>query len=66
MGKVKDELLFQMLHDYLKKYLPDQKYASPNTVKAYRTALNQFFEYVVQVQPEYGIYGVSGGTFEAP
>lgn len=48
MGRVKDEPLFQLLHDYLKKYLPDQKYASPNTVKAYRTALNQFFEYVVQ------------------
>lgn len=48
MGRIRDELLFQLLHDYLKKYLPDQKYASPNTVKAYRTALNQFFEYVVQ------------------
>lgn len=48
MGRIKDEPLFQLLHDYLKKYLPDQKYASPNTVKAYRTALNQFFKYVVQ------------------
>lgn len=48
MGRLKDESLFRLLHDYLKKYLPDQKYASPNTVKAYRTALNQFFEYVVQ------------------
>ena len=48
MGRVKDEPLFQLLHDYLKKYLPDQKYASSNTVKAYRTALNQFFKYVVQ------------------
>lgn len=48
MGRVKDEPLFQLLHDYLKKYLPDQKYASSNTVKAYRTVLNQFFEYVVQ------------------
>lgn len=48
MGRIKDEPLFQLLHDYLKKYLPDQKCASPNTVKAYRTALSQFFEYVVQ------------------
>lgn len=48
MGRIRDESLFQLLHDYLKKYLPDQKYASPNTVKSYRTVLNQFFEYVVQ------------------
>lgn len=46
MGRIKDETLFQMLHDYLKKYLPDQKCASPNTVRAYREALNQFFDYI--------------------
>lgn len=47
MGRIKDESLFQTLHDYLKKYLPDQKYASPNTIKSYREALNQFFDYIV-------------------
>ena len=48
MGRVKDEALFRTLHNYLKKYLPDQKYASPNTVKAYREALNQFFDYITK------------------
>lgn len=48
MGRIKDETLFQMLHDYLKKYLPGQKCASPNTVRAYREALNQFFDYITE------------------
>ena len=45
MGKVKDEQLFTLLRDFLLVYLPNQRKASGNTVKAYRTALNQFLKY---------------------
>ena len=37
MGKVKDEQLFSLLRDFLLIYLPNQRHASSNTVKAYRT-----------------------------
>jgi len=45
MGKVKDEQLFTLLRDFLLVYLPNQRKASSNTVKAYRTTLNQFLKY---------------------
>ena len=32
MGRIKDEAFFQMVHDYLKIYLPSQMFASSNTV----------------------------------
>lgn len=41
MGKVKDEQLFSLLRNFLLIYLPNQRHASSNTVKAYRTAWNQ-------------------------
>ena len=41
MGRIKDESFFQMVHDYLKIYLPNQMCASGNTVRAYRIALDQ-------------------------
>ncbi len=34
MGRIKDEAFFQMVHDYLKIYLPNQMCASSNTVRA--------------------------------
>ena len=34
MGKVKDEQLFSLLRDFLLIYLPNQRHASSNTVKA--------------------------------
>lgn len=46
MGKVKDEQLFNLLRDFLIVYLPNQRRASDNTVKTYRTAWNQFLKYV--------------------
>lgn len=46
MGKVKDEQLFTLLRDFLLVYLPNQRKASSNTVKAYRTTLNQFLKYI--------------------
>ena len=45
MGKVKDEQLFTLLRDFLLAYLPNQRKASINTVKAYRATLNQFLKY---------------------
>lgn len=41
MGKVKDEQMFTLLRNFLLIYLPNQRRASTNTVKAYRTAWNQ-------------------------
>ena len=46
MGKVKDEQLFSLLRDFLLIYLPNQRHASSNTVKAYRTAWNQLLKYI--------------------
>ena len=46
MGKIKDEQLFTLLRDFLLVYLPGQRKASDNTVKAYRTTLNQFLKYM--------------------
>lgn len=48
MGKVKDEQLFTLLRDFLLVYLPNQRKASSNTVKAYRTTLNQFLKYTAE------------------
>lgn len=46
MGKVKDEQLFILIKNFLLVYLPVQRKASENTVKTYRTVLNQFLRYV--------------------
>lgn len=48
MKKLKDENLFRLIRDYLTVYLTDQKCCSPNTIKSYREALNQFFEFIVR------------------
>lgn len=46
MKKLKDETLFRLIHDYLSVYLPDQKCCSRNTIKSYREALNQLFDFI--------------------
>ncbi len=46
MGKVKDEQMFTLLRNFLLIYLPNQRRASTNTVKAYRTAWNQLLKYI--------------------
>ena len=46
MARVKDEALFSLLRDYLTIYLLNQRKSSPNTVKAYRSAWNQFLKYL--------------------
>lgn len=50
MGRVKDEVLFQMVHDYLKRYLPKQCGSSPNTIRSYRTAIEQFLDFTAKQQ----------------
>ena len=46
MKKLKGETLFRLIRDYLLVYLPDQKCCSPNTIKSYREALNQLFDFI--------------------
>lgn len=46
MGKVKDTQLFTLLKNFLVIYLPNQRKASVNTVKSYRTAWNQLLEFI--------------------
>jgi Site-specific recombinase XerD len=41
-----DNLLFPLLHDYLKIYLPKQRNVSPNTIRSYRKALEELLDYV--------------------
>jgi site-specific recombinase XerD len=44
-GAVKDALLFGLVHDFLKVYLPTQRNSSPHTIKAYRFALGAFLDF---------------------
>lgn len=37
--------LYPLVHDFLTDYLPLKRNCSPHTVKAYRTALNQLFDF---------------------
>lgn len=41
-----DNLLFPLIHDYLKIYLPKQRNVSPNTIRSYRKALEELLDYV--------------------
>jgi len=50
MRKLKDDGLFQMLHDYLNIYLPDQKHMSTNTIKSYRESINLLLDYATKVK----------------
>ena len=45
-GTVKDALLFGLIHDFFKIYLPTQKNSSPHTIKAYKTALDALLDFV--------------------
>jgi integrase/recombinase XerD len=42
----KSTRFFKLVRDFLTVYLPEQRAASPNTVKAYREALNLLFEHI--------------------
>jgi len=40
-----DKGLFSLIHDFLKIYLPKHRRVSPNTITAYRKALDQFIDF---------------------
>lgn len=46
MRKPENCLLFSLVHDYLKIYLPKQRNVSPNTIRSYRKALEELLDYV--------------------
>lgn len=48
MAGIADPMLFGLVHDFLKVYLPKQKRASPHTIKAYRTTLGLLLDFVQQ------------------
>lgn len=46
MAKVKDTMLFSLVHDFFKIYLTKMTNRSPNTVHAYRESLEALFDFV--------------------
>ena len=50
MARITDPVLFRLVHDFLKVYLPSQRNNSPHTVKAYRTSLEQLLDFAKQQQ----------------
>jgi len=46
MVNVTDTVLFTLVHDFFKVYLPNERKYSANTVRAYRKALDLLFDYV--------------------
>lgn len=45
MARLKENLLYMMIHDFLTDYLTKKRNCSSHTVKAYRTALNQLLDF---------------------
>jgi len=45
MGRLTENPLYPLIHDFLTDYLPQKRNLSAHTVKAYRTALNRLLEY---------------------
>ena len=41
---------FQLIRDFLTVYLPNQRGCSPNTIRAYRDALNLLFDYLKAIE----------------
>jgi len=46
MGRVVDVGLFNVIHDFFKVYLPNQRRCSQHTIRAYRTAVDGFIDFV--------------------
>ena len=46
MGRIKENLLYVMIKEFLTDYLPQKRNCSPNTIRAYRTALDQLLDFV--------------------
>jgi len=45
-GAVKNTLLFSLIHDFFKVYLPTQKNSSSHTITAYKSTLNSLLDFV--------------------
>ena len=61
-GFVKDEQLFLLIKNFLLTYLPVQRRSSENTVKVYRTVLNQFLKFTAE-QKHISVTSVSFDMF---
>jgi site-specific recombinase XerD len=48
MSEVKDRLLFALIHDFFKIYLPKQRQCSEHTISAYRDSLESLLDFVKQ------------------
>lgn len=46
MARLKDKLLFTLIHDFLKIYLPGQKCSSPHTIRNYRISIDMLLNFV--------------------
>lgn len=46
MNAVKDAMLFGLIHDYFKVFLPKQKRLSPNTIRSYQGALELLLDFI--------------------
>jgi len=46
MSRVKDAVLFTLIHDFFKIYLPGQRQCSNHTIKSYRDALGALLDFV--------------------
>jgi len=62
MGKVKDAQLFMLIRNFLEIYLPTYRHAGENTVKNYRTGLNQYLDYVSS-KKQISRFAVTGAMF---
>ena len=58
MKKSVANLLFSMIHDYLKIYLPKQRNLSDNTIGSYRVTLEQLVDYI-QAQKKVPLHDVT-------
>ena len=46
MGRITDQTLFSLVHDFFKIHLPNEKKCSSNTIRAYQKSLELLFDYV--------------------
>lgn len=44
------QTFYRVIRDFLTHYLPNQKAASPNTIKSYRDTINIFLDYQKKIQ----------------
>lgn len=58
MGKLKDEKLFNLIHDYFTFYLPHHKSASKHTLRAYRKSVDTFLDFL-KCQKKVSLFNLS-------